>query len=230
MHLQLEDVRAFYSHQDGQRAARVIARTIAPFIRRTANHRLLGLGPVAPILQGFDHSQIAHLAIADPFGLGPFPTAAQNSVAQVEARHLPFADALFDQALVLHMLELDARPERLLRELWRVLAPAGDIVLLVANRAGLWTHFETTPFGHGSPFGRNQLSRLLTHAMFEVLDWQQILVAPPMPVLRWLNAPLTKILPRLGGVHVVRARKTDGYSPELVGRAQPVAQASRAGG
>lgn len=230
MHLQVEDLRDFYSHRDGQRAARVIARAIAPHIQRAATHRLLGLGPVAPIMQGFDHSQIAHLAIADPFGLGPFPTQSHNLVAQVDARHLPFADALFDQALVLHMLELDARPERILRELWRVLAPAGDVVLIVANRAGLWTHFESTPFGHGSPFGRNQLGRLLRNAMFEPLEWQQILVAPPMAVLRWLDRPLTKILPRLGGVHVVRARKTDGYSPDFVGRVQPVARAATANG
>ena len=230
MHLQLEDVRAFYSHQDGQRAARVIARTIAPLIRRTANHRLLGLGPVAPILQGFDHSQIAHLAIADPFGLGPFPSRDHNLVSQVDARHLPFAEALFDQALVLHLLELDARPERLLREIWRVLAPGGDMVLIVANRAGLWTHFEATPFGHGSPFGRNQLGRLLHNAMFEVLDWQQILVAPPMRGLRWLDTPLTRLLPRLGGVHVVRARKSDGYSPNLVGRVAVATQTSPASG
>jgi len=230
MQLPVEDLRDFYSHRDGQRAARVIARAISAHIRRTSTHRLLGLGPVAPILRGFDQSSIAHLAIADPFGLGPFPSRENNVVSQVDARHLPFADALFDQALLLHLLELDAKPAALLRELWRVLAPGGDVVLIVANRAGLWTHFESTPFGHGSPFGRNQLARLLHDAMFDVLEWQQILVAPPMRILRWLDKPLTKILPRLGGVHVVRARKSDGYSPQFIGHARAIAQEARAGG
>ena len=228
MQLRAEEVRDFYAHRDGQRAARIMARAIAPLIRRTPTHRLLGLGPVAPVLRGFDHDSIERLAIADPFGLGPFPHNESNMVARVDARHLPFADALFDQVLLLHLLELDARPERILRQIWRVLAPGGDMVLLVANRAGLWTHFENTPFGHGSPFGRNQLSRLLQQSMFEVLHWQQILVAPPMRILRWLDRPLTSILPRLGGVHVVRARKSDGFTPEFVGKAAPVQRTATA--
>src|SRR3546814_14734062 len=80
------------------------------------------------------------------------------------------------RALVVHALEHAATAERFLRELWRVLAPGGSIVMVVPNRAGIWVHMETTPFGHGAPFGKNQLRRMLADALFEV-DHRQTLLA-----------------------------------------------------
>ena len=36
-----------------------------------------------------------------------------------------------------------------LREIWRVLAAGGRVILVVPNRAGIWARTEATPFGHG---------------------------------------------------------------------------------
>ncbi len=215
-----QDIIRFYGRSDGIRAARVLARTAAAMLTCRSNARLLAVGPCGPLLTGFDPASIERLAIADPFALAPWPDAAGNLLCSANPRHLPFADALFDQAIICHTLEHDARPDRILRELWRVLAPAGEAVLFVANRAGLWTHFEATPFGHGHPYGRNQLQRLIDDALFEVREWRQLLVAPPVRGLRWLDTPLSRLLPRLGGVHAVRIAKVDGAAPTLVGQAQ----------
>ena len=88
-----------------------------------------------------------------------------------------------------------------------VLAPAGDLILIVPNRAGLWTNFETTQFGMGRPFGRSELTRALDDGGFVPRHWKTALVAPPVRGLRWLDAPLTRLFPRLGGIHFVLARK-----------------------
>src|SRR3546814_19794682 len=123
---------------------------------------------------------------------------------------LPFADALFDQALVVHALEHAATAERVLRELWRVLAPGGSIVMVVPNRAGIWVHMETTPFGHGAPLGKNQLRRMLADALFEVDHRQPLLAAPTPRPFGWTARPLLQLTPRTRGLHDLHAVTREG--------------------
>ena len=115
-----------------------------------------------------------------------------------------------------HALETADSPRKLLRELWRVLAPAGQAVLVVPNRASLWA-ITATPFGEGRAYGRGGLTRALDAAMFEVLDWQMALAAPPLRGFGWSEALLAHAASRLGGVHIVRVGKRDGLAP-LPGR------------
>lgn len=193
---------------------------IAPLVRKGATARLLALGHVAPLLAGLNRGELERLAIvqSSPDCAHPAPTglSAYTIVAAPDA--LPFAESLFDQVLVAHSLEFAERPRQVLRELWRVLAPASEMILIIPNRAGLWTHFEATPFGQGRPWGRNELMRLLADSMFEPLSWRSALAAPPVWGLRWLDKPLTRLVPRIGGVHIVVARKTDGLSGMPVGK------------
>ncbi|VTO11957.1 Uncharacterised protein [Brevundimonas vancanneytii] len=57
----------------------------------------------------------------------------------------------------------------------RVLAPAGRIILAAAARGGMWARAETTPFGHGRPFTRGQLERLVREVGLEPAAWSQAL-------------------------------------------------------
>ena len=52
-------------------------------------------------------------------------------------------------------------PEGLLREVWRVLAPSGRMMAIMPNRRGVWTRTDNTPFGHGRPYSRSQITQLL---------------------------------------------------------------------
>lgn len=223
----VEELRAYYATRHGQRVARQLAATVAPAIRHGATARLLGLGYCTPLLAGLDPAKVERLALIMPEGSGakPWPPNGGSCVAQGDEFNLPFTEALFDQALLAHSLEYAEPPRKLLRELWRVLAPAGELVLIVPNRLGLWTHFEATPFGRGRPWGKGELSRLLQESMFEPIACRTALVAPPVKGLRWLDKPLTRIARRFGGIHFVLARKTDGLSPTMVGKveAAPVA-------
>jgi SAM-dependent methyltransferase len=74
---------------------------------------------------------------------------------------------------------MSEQPRDLLREVWRVLAPGGRIAVLVPNRRGLWARFEHTPFGHGRPYSRSQLMRLLRETLFTPNSWSEALWVPP---------------------------------------------------
>jgi SAM-dependent methyltransferase len=209
------ELRDWYRTADGARAARLIAAAAAPHL---GGERLLALGYAAPVAQtaGVRARTLAAVQTSAD-GAHRWPLEASVSVvASVEA--LPFHEALFDTVLAVHALEFAERPRVFLRELWRVLAPAGRLVLVVPNRAGVWTHFESTPFGRGQPYGKNTLVRTLADAMFEVTLWRGLLAAPPLRGLRWLDRPLVRVAPRIGGVHLVVAQKTDGLAPMVAGR------------
>ena len=209
------NIDLYYTSPAGRRAADILATALAHEVRLSRTARLLGLGHVAPLLTGLDPGRVERLALIQPSGKA-WPPGDGCCVALAEA--LPFADALFDQALLVHALEHAPRPQKLLRELWRVLAPGGEIILVVPNRAGLWVHFERTPWGDGRPWGLSQLDRLLTDAMFERRSHRTLFAAPPLAGLGWLNGAMLRALPGMGGLHLLRAVKTDGFNPAMVGR------------
>ena len=226
----VEELRAYYATRDGSRVARELAATVAPAIRRGETARLLALGYCAPLLSGLDPARLERLALVMPHDMGAhrWPYGRPSCAAQADEFNLPFAEAMFDQALLAHALEFAEPPRKLLRELWRVLAPAGELVLVVPNRLGLWTHFESTPFGQGRPWAKGELSRLLRDAMFEPISCRTALVAPPVKGLRWLDKPLMRVAARFGGIHFVLARKTDGLAPTMIGRVKTATAAASA--
>ena len=91
-----------------------------------------------------------------------------------------FANALFDRILVVHGVEDSPDPTAFLREVWRVLAPSGRVVVAVTARNGMWANTEKTPFGHGRPYSRSQLSELLREADLEPSGWTRALYVPPV--------------------------------------------------
>ena len=53
------------------------------------------------------------------------------------------------------------------------------VALVVANRSGFWARADATPFGHGRPFSKGQLARVLNDSAFEPTAWSRALYAPP---------------------------------------------------
>jgi SAM-dependent methyltransferase len=126
---------------------------------------------------------------------------------------MPLRDATVDRVLAVHALEMTPHPADLLREVWRVLAPGGKLLLVVPNRAGPWTRMDTTPFGQGRPFSRTQLVSLLREALFTPVGWHEALWMPPFQrkwLMRaapaWERVGSTLSLP-FHGVHIVEATK-----------------------
>lgn len=82
---------------------------------------------------------------------------------------------------MVHALECTEQLAPMLREVWRVLAGNGRLLVVVPNRRGIWARTDRTPFGHGHPYTHGQLSRLLRDNMFTPVQSAAALYVPPSP-------------------------------------------------
>lgn len=210
----VEELAAFYGTPVGRRVVSQVRRKLIPLVARRPTDRVLGLGYCGPFLEGLAE-QLERLALLMPArqGVMRWPQSSPNCALLADEVCMPFPDALFDQVIVIHGLEFVDPARRMLREIWRVLAPAGRLLIVAANRSGLWTHFEATPFGNGRPFGKGQLDTLLRDSLFQPRVWQNALVMPPHKLLMPMETMAQAIAPKLGGIHIVLADKTDGLAP-----------------
>ena len=179
MQLDAGHLSAFYDQAVGHAAQRLISRRIMGFWPQAKGLRLLGYGFATPYLDGF-RAESERVIAAMPARTGAIVWPAERPLSVlVEEESLPFADALFDRILVVHGLEAADAARGLLRQLWRVLAPEGRILLVVPNRASLWAQIEASPFACGRPFHKSELTGLLSEALFEPLGWDRALYLPP---------------------------------------------------
>ncbi len=144
-------------------------------------------------------------------GVLKWPTARPTLAALVDEHDLPLPDAAVDRILLVHALEMADDPEGLLREMYRVLAPSGRLLAIVPNRRGVWTRTDSTPFGHGRPYSRTQITELLRQTWFTPSHWSEALFVPPIEAgwfLRsaaaWERAGAALSMP-FAGVHLVEA-------------------------
>jgi SAM-dependent methyltransferase len=181
------ELRQFYASDLG-RAARVMAtRKVQEGWGDGRSLDILGLGYATPFLGPF-RAAARRVVAAMPGqqGVEVWPYDEPNLSCLVGEDALPFPNALFDRILAVHALEESPDPLALLREVWRVLAPSGRVIVVVAARNGVWANAESTPFGHGRPYSRRQLGELMREAELEPSGWTRALYVPPTPWLaRW---------------------------------------------
>ena len=118
---------------------------------------------------------VAHLAVVTAEAT-PWPAAGPSVAIVAQPERLPFIEALFDQAVVANWTDgatltggvssTGTALAAMLREIWRVLAPAGTLILAVPSRRA-WPLARV-----GS--SRSELTNALDAAMFEPLDWTKV--------------------------------------------------------
>lgn len=208
------DLRSFYASPLGQLARRFVGRNIVNFWDDVAGTRLVGIGYAIPYLNLLRDQAERTLAFM-PATQGVVNWAANTGSASalVDPLLLPLDDASVDRVLLVHALESSENAEELLTECWRVLAPGGRIMLVVPNRRGLWARMDGTPFGHGTPFSRRQIEKLMRTTLFSPEKWAEALFTPPLqrPSIMRSAALWEKVGTGLGlpfsGVHVIDATK-----------------------
>ena len=177
MTIDVIDLRDFYSQRLGIVARRLINRGIHARWPDAQGQRVLGIGYPTPYLGLFREDSercIAFMPAAQ--GVLKWPTARPTLAALVDEFSLPLPDASVDRILLVHALEMSDDPEGLLREVWRVLAPSGRMMAIIPNRRGVWTRTDNTPFGHGRPYSRSQITQLLRQTWFTPTGWGEALV------------------------------------------------------
>jgi len=234
MPMDVIDLRNFYGRPLGQVAQRHISRRIAAIWPDLRGLNVMGLGFATPYLGAFrgPAQRVVGLMPARQ-GVLHWPSEGKCLTGLVDERELPLDDESMDRVLVVHGLEASEAMRVMLRQIWRVLAPGGRLLIVVPNRRGLWARREATPFGHGQPFSRSQLTQLLRESMFSPSTWEVALFAPPFdwrPLLRsagaWERAG-HMLWPRFSGVILVEATKQI-YAATPLPVAQNVAQRVRA--
>src|SRR5215469_12501832 len=172
MSIDVVDLRNFYAQRLGVVARRFVGRGIRKRFADTRGMSVLGVGYPTPYLGLFREEAERCLAFMPAVqGVVKWPTNRPSLAALVDELELPLTDSAVDRVLLVHALELARDPNALLREVWRVLAGGGRLLIVVPNRRGVWARLDTTPFGHGRPYSRSQITHLLREAWFTPTGW-----------------------------------------------------------
>lgn len=214
MPMDVIDLRDFYGRPLGRVARLMIGRRIRSLWPDVKGLAVLGLGFATPYLGQFlgEAERVFGLMPAQQ-GVLRWPPEGRSLTGLADEKELPLDDESVDRVLVVHGLEASEAMRAMLRQVWRVLAPGGRILIVVPNRRGLWARREVTPFGQGQPFSRSQITQALRESMFSPADWENALFVPPFdwrPLLRSARAwerVGSLLWPRFSGVILVEATK-----------------------
>lgn len=174
------DLRDFYRTSLGQVARRMIRQRVRAIWPQVGGLSLLGLGYATPYLQPFrDEAERVIAIMPASQGVLHWPRGEPNLATLADEAELPLADSSIDRVLLVHAVECTEQLRPMLREVWRVLAGHGRLLVVVPNRRGIWARLERTPFGQGHPFSQPQLSRLLRDSLFTPVQSSSALYVPP---------------------------------------------------
>ena len=224
MPLDVVDLKQFYASPLGRFARQAILGGVRARWQTLQGLAVAGVGYPVPYLDELrDQAERSFALMPSAQGVVVWPSGGLAAAAVVDPLDLPLRDSVVDRLLVIHALEMSEDPLGLLEELWRILAPGGHLIVVAPNRRGGWSRRDSTPFGHGLPFSRRQLTELLRQALFTPVHWTEALHLPPFSSTMLLRlAPAverigtTLNLP-LAGLHLIEATKQI-YRPALAGR------------
>src|SRR6266540_3890281 len=208
MSLDVVDLRNFYGQALGTVARRFVGRGIRARWPDVRGVRVLGIGYPTPYLGLFREEAERCLAFMPAAqGVVKWPSARPALAALVDEDDLPLPDAAFDRVLLVHAIETSQNVGALLREVWRVLAAGGRLLVIVPNRRGVWARIDTTPFGHGRPYSRSQITQLLRETWFTPTSWGEALYVPPIARGWFLRSAVAR-----------DSRQAAAHSPDGAGR------------
>jgi SAM-dependent methyltransferase len=208
------DLREFYAHRLGRNAQRMIRHELRQMWPDVKGLRVLGIGFPTPYL-GMFREEAERVIASMPAGQGVmhWPIGERGLTMLNDDADLPLPDLSVDRVVLVHALECSEQVRHMLREVWRVMAGSGRMIVIAPNRRGLWARADSTPMGHGRPYSRGQLSQLLKDNMFMPGDVSRALFVPPIN-LRVVQGPAAawekmgnRLFPAAAGVIMTEATK-----------------------
>ena len=154
-------------------------------------------------------TRAVHLQLADSQFSGVGPTVVTD-VPQLAVR-----SNSIDVMVVLHGLEMVAKPAALIHEIERVLVADGELVIAGFNPYSLFGLFSRNPHDGAAPFRHSpgKVKQLLELADLQVERQVSNYFRPPIASSRWrgrtelFDRVGLRLLPKRGALYVLRARK-----------------------
>lgn len=214
MYRDISEIRQFYQSLLGRMTSHVLHRKIQKIWNEPLGsaQNTAGIGYTIPYLQSDDKARSFSVMTATQ-GVVRWPSQGSCRTVLTEDHILPFANDSIDRLLMVHAVENSDYMRELMQECWRVLAPQGRLLLVVPNRAGIWSHADKTPFGYGRPYSMKQLRSVLRDLQFVIERHEYALYFFPSHnrILLTMATLLEKIgaviLPKCGGVTLVEVSK-----------------------
>ncbi len=207
-------LKEFYASPLGQMACLAVRKRIHGFWPDAKGDSLLGLGFTTPYLLPFlGEAQSVFACMSSAQGVIHWPTNARNLSLLSDEAELPFADNSINRVLVVHAIENSEQVRQMMSELWRILSPAGRLLMVVPNRRGIWARSPRSPFAYGQPFTSWQLRQLLSEHSFTPLSANSALFFPPttwrymLRSSRFWESIGSQFFPGFGGVLLMEAEK-----------------------
>jgi SAM-dependent methyltransferase len=208
------DLNEFYASTQGQMTVRLLRARLREVWPNVGGETVLGLGYASPFLRPFmEEAQRTMAFMPAPQGVLRWPREGRNHTALVDELDLPLPDRSVDRVLLVHAIECTEQPRPFLREIWRVMADGGKLVVVAPTRAGLWSQLDRSPFYQGHPYSPGQVATLLRANMFAPMRQTRALYMPPTRSRLALRMAPTverfgqRWLGRFAGVSVIEAGK-----------------------
>src|SRR4051812_29759011 len=208
------DLEEFYGSTLGQTTARLLRARLREVWPNVRGENVLGLGYTIPLLRPFvEEAQRTLAFMPAPQGVTRWPREGRNLTTLVDEMDLPLPDRSIDRVLLMHAVECTEQVRPMLREIWRVMADGGRLIVVAPTRAGLWAQIDRSPFYQGHPYSPGQLAALMRANMFAPLRQTRALFMPPTRSrLAMRMAPAVerfgqRWLGRFAGVSVIESGK-----------------------
>src|ERR1043165_4926997 len=227
------DLRDFYETRLGQVARHLLRRRVRQIWPDVRGEAGLGLGYATPLLRQFvgDAGRVLALMPAQQ-GVLHWPPEGPNATALVDETDLPIPDAAIDRVLLVHAVECSEHLRDMLKEVWRVMAGNGRLLVVAPKRRGIWARTDRNPFGSGPPLSPPELSRLLRDNGFTPISLNRALYLPPTNSRTLLRSATTlerigdRWFQRFAGAVLIEARKqiyaVRAVRPKRIPRGRPV--------
>lgn len=188
MWIDITYLEKFYNSELGEFTQSAINERLDKLWDKCSGKSILGLGYAIPYLNPLiSRTDYVTAAMPSYQGASPWPTPSLCKTVLVQEHELPFKDNAFDKILLSHMMGYTVHIKEMLREAWRVLAPNGEIIIIVPNRFGLWSHMDKTPFSRAMPYSVLQLKQIVIESCFLPVQIEKVLYAPPLESPQFIN-------------------------------------------
>jgi SAM-dependent methyltransferase len=182
-------IEEFYQSPLGHFVSRALAQKISFYWPNQKQGLFLGVGYPFPYILHFQE-QPGHWSI---FVENPKNSRSWKKMSLIKGIPVfyqeslySFSDNQFDRLFLIHSIEFTEEPLKFFREMWRILKPEGEMMIVFPHDYSLWSRQKGTPWASPHPYSLSQVLNFLEKTFFQLLQKEKGLFTPPFKSSRHL--------------------------------------------